>query len=184
MSRLRHSQNMEANLLNSCLQLWFLDMVIEIHWVFLIPLLTALVAIYITHNSDTEISYLTGAVTVFTLVLSLILAPWELQLLILLLVIAWSQKFWFKIDKGNVSESEKPQKREANSLVSDESSNSSVKENEDSIVGKYRGISWKKPNSQPISAPLPKANLKYRGICIDNQQNNKLQEQDWQAKEE
>lgn len=159
-------------------------MVIEIHWFFLIPLLTALVAFYITHNSDTEISYLTGTITVFTLILSLILAPWELQLLILALVIAWSQKLWFKVQKENVSENEKPQKKEANKLISEESTNSSVTENEDSIVGKYRGISWKKPNSYPIATSVPKANLKYRGNCIDNQQNNKSQEQDWQAKEE
>ncbi|MBE9166125.1 DUF4278 domain-containing protein [Pleurocapsales cyanobacterium LEGE 06147] len=158
-------------------------MTIEIHWIFLIPLLTALVAFYITHNSDAEISYLTGAVTVFTLVLSLILAPWELQLLILVLVIAWSQKFWFKVEKANISESEEPKKREENELVSDESSNSSVKENGDSIVGKYRGISWKKPNYQPIPAPLPKANLKYRGICINNPQNNELKEQARSTKE-
>lgn len=153
-------------------------MVIEIHWSFLIPLLTALVAIYISHNSDTEISYLTGAVTVFSLILSLILAPWELQLLILVLVIAWSQKFWFKVEKGNISDSKQPPTKEANSLDSKEFSNSSVTDNEDSIVGKYRGISWKKQNSQPVSVPLPKANLKYRGICIDNQQNDKLPEQD------
>jgi membrane protein implicated in regulation of membrane protease activity len=159
-------------------------MVIEIHWFFLIPLLTALVAIYITHNSDTEISYLTGAVTVFSLILSLILAPWELQLLILMVVIVWSRQLWLKGEKKNVSETEKPEKKEANNLVSNESSNFSDKNNEDSLVRKYRGISWKKQNSQPISAPLPKTNLKYRGIPIDNQQNDKLPEQDWQAKEE
>jgi hypothetical protein len=149
-------------------------MTIEIHWVFLIPLLTALVAFYITYHSDTEISYLTGAVTVFTLVLSLILAPWELQLLILILIIAWSQKIWFKLETTNISESHKSQKKEVNSLVSEGSTNSSAKEQESSIIGKYRGISWQKPNLPSLSTPLPKANLKYRGNCINNPQNNEL----------
>ncbi len=159
-------------------------MVIEIHWFFLIPLLTALVAIYITHNSDAEISYLTGAVTVFSLILSLILAPWELQLLILMVVIVWSRQLWLKGEKKNVSETEKPEKKEANNLVSNESSNFSDKNNEDSLVRKYRGISWKKTDSQSPVVPPTKANLKYRGISIDNQQNDKLPEQDRQAEKD
>ncbi len=149
-------------------------MTLEIHWVFLIPLLTALVAFYITYNSDTAISYLTGAVTVFTLVLSLILAPWELQLLILVLIIAWSRKIWLKLETTNIHEQDNSQKQEVNKLVNDKSDNSSIEEHKNSIIRKYRGISWQKPNLPPLSNPIPKANLKYRGKCLNNPQNNEF----------
>nr|ADN13378.1 conserved hypothetical protein [Gloeothece verrucosa PCC 7822] len=53
--------------------------------VFLIPLITALVTGYIAYTANDEITYLTGAVTVIFLLVSLILAPWPVQLLILLI---------------------------------------------------------------------------------------------------
>lgn len=55
--------------------------------VFLIPLTTGLVAGYIFKNSADEMAYLMGAVTIICLILTLVLAPWQIQLLVLILVL-------------------------------------------------------------------------------------------------
>lgn len=54
---------------------------------FLIPLTTSLVAGYLFKKSADEMAYLTGLITIVSLILSLVLAPWQLQLLILMLVL-------------------------------------------------------------------------------------------------
>lgn len=57
------------------------------HLFFLIPLVTSLVAGYLFNNSADEMAYLMGSITVVSIVLSLVLAPWQIQLLILMFVI-------------------------------------------------------------------------------------------------
>lgn len=64
--------------------------------IFLIPLMTGLVAGYISYTANDEITYLTGTATVISLLVSLILAPWPLQLLILLLTIN-VRKHWYQL---------------------------------------------------------------------------------------
>lgn len=59
---------------------------------FLIPLTTAIVAGYIFKNSADEMAYLTGLVTLVSLILSLVLAPWQLQLLVLMLVLVSTKR--------------------------------------------------------------------------------------------
>jgi hypothetical protein len=54
---------------------------------FLIPLTITLVAGYIFKNSAADIAELMILATVFSLILSLVLAPWQLQLLVLILVL-------------------------------------------------------------------------------------------------
>lgn len=54
---------------------------------FLFPLTISLVAGYIFKNSADEIAYLMGSVTVVSIILSLVLAPWQLQLLVLMLTL-------------------------------------------------------------------------------------------------
>lgn len=59
---------------------------------FLLPLLTALVSGYLFQKSTDEIGYLAGGVAIISFVISLILAPWEIQLLLLLVVLVSTQK--------------------------------------------------------------------------------------------
>ena len=54
---------------------------------FLIPLTITLVAGYIFKDSAADIAELMILTTVFSLILSLVLAPWQLQLLVLILVL-------------------------------------------------------------------------------------------------
>jgi hypothetical protein len=54
---------------------------------FLIPLTISLVTGYIFKNSAADMAELMILATVFSLILSLVLAPWQLQLLVLILVL-------------------------------------------------------------------------------------------------
>ncbi len=62
------------------------------HLLFLIPLTTSLVAGYIFNKSAQEMADLSGSVAVISLILSLVLAPWQFQLLVLILVIISTRK--------------------------------------------------------------------------------------------
>lgn len=60
---------------------------------FLIPLTISLVTGYVFKNSATDMAELMILATVFSLILSLVLAPWQLQLLVLTLVLISSRQF-------------------------------------------------------------------------------------------
>lgn len=68
------------------------------HLLFLIPLATSLVAAYIFNNSADEMAYLMGSVTIVSIILSLVLAPWQIQLLILMFVIISTKQLLQQID--------------------------------------------------------------------------------------
>lgn len=59
---------------------------------FLIPLTTCLVCGYVFKKCADEMAYLTGSVTLVSLVLSIIIAPWQIQLLVLFLVMSSTKK--------------------------------------------------------------------------------------------
>ena len=63
---------------------------------FLLPLFTALVSGYICKQSTDEIGQLAGVVAALSLIISLVSAPWEIQLLLLLAVLFVSPKFPWK----------------------------------------------------------------------------------------
>lgn len=63
---------------------------------FLIPLTTGLLSSYVSLTNKEDISYIFGVIAGGSLILSLILAPWEIQLLILLLVIVNIRQLWLK----------------------------------------------------------------------------------------
>lgn len=62
------------------------------HLLFLIPLTTGLVAGYIFKDCADEMAYLTGVLAAISLILSLVLAPWQIQLLILMLVMTGTRR--------------------------------------------------------------------------------------------
>jgi hypothetical protein len=59
---------------------------------FLIPLCTALVTGYLFKKSTDEIAYLAGMFTVISLILSLVLAPWQIQLGLLIIVLIMTNR--------------------------------------------------------------------------------------------
>ncbi|MBK1986122.1 hypothetical protein A0J48_000895 [Sphaerospermopsis aphanizomenoides BCCUSP55] len=64
---------------------------------FLIPLFTGLITGYFLNKKNDEIAYIAGVFTAVTLILSLIIAPWQLQLGLLVLVLVGSNNLLRKI---------------------------------------------------------------------------------------
>ena len=59
---------------------------------FLMPLITGLITGYFWHKHNNEVAYIAGIVTAVTLILSLIVSPWQIQLGLLVLVFFFSNK--------------------------------------------------------------------------------------------
>ncbi|BAZ47963.1 hypothetical protein I8748_02530 [Nostoc sp. CENA67] len=59
---------------------------------FLVPLFAGLVTGYFSKKCTDEIAYFTGLFTIISLILSLILAPWQIQLVLLVLLIVGSNR--------------------------------------------------------------------------------------------
>ena len=66
---------------------------------FLIPLCTALASGYLFKKCSDELAYLTGVLTIVSLVLSLVLAPWQIQLVLLIVVLLTTNKLLRNNDK-------------------------------------------------------------------------------------
>ncbi|MBD2493018.1 hypothetical protein [Nostoc sp. FACHB-280] len=67
--------------------------------VFLIPLFTGLATGYLSKKCSDELAYLTGVFTIISLVVSLVLAPWQIQLLLLVFVFVSTNKLLRDNDK-------------------------------------------------------------------------------------
>ncbi len=120
---------------------------------FLIPLFTGLVSGYIFQKSTDEIGYLAGVAAVISFVVSLILAPWEIQFLLLVVVLVSTHKLLqqnesrikLQSDRDRVLASPQPQievpckYRGANYEPHD----TVTEVTEGEIVGKYRGSPWR-----------------------------------------
>ncbi|ADI63973.1 hypothetical protein [Trichormus azollae] len=59
---------------------------------FLIPLFTGLITGYFLNKENDEIGYISGVLTAISLIFSLILAPWQVQLGLLVVVLFGSKK--------------------------------------------------------------------------------------------
>jgi c-di-AMP phosphodiesterase-like protein len=59
---------------------------------FLIPLFTCLISGYIFKKGVDEITYFAGILAVISLIISLVLAPWQIQLLLLIVVLITTQR--------------------------------------------------------------------------------------------
>jgi predicted membrane protein len=115
---------------------------------FLIPVAIFLIAGYIFKNSSDEISYLAAAISLISFFFSLVLAPWPIQLLLLVLIVFSGRGQ--SVPSEDVVESQEEEKikllyRGAN--YEPPSPTSEVTEVE--IKGKYRGQIWK--NRQLLS---------------------------------
>lgn len=59
---------------------------------FLVPLFTGLLTGYLVKQTNDEIAYIGGVFAIICLILSLILAPWQIQLILLVLVLVSTRK--------------------------------------------------------------------------------------------
>lgn len=101
---------------------------------FLIPLFPGLIAGYIFKKCADEVGYLAGIFAIVSLILSLILAPWQIQLMLLIVVLAAPKKLQPNESKLKVEHNpEKLNSAENNELVL--SASNADKE----IIRKYLG---------------------------------------------
>jgi hypothetical protein len=152
-------------------------------WYFIIPLGLALVVFYILKHATDEIAYIATAILVVSLIVSLIIAPWQFQLLLLLLVLLSNIRIWQKTEELDDDLSPADPKinmsyRGINYEVQPKSAiprsgslagiaaNEEVKEAE-MVIGKYRGQVLKthpSKNTQVQSETTRNFEIQYRGI--------------------
>ena len=132
---------------------------------FVIPLIVALISVYFYQKSDEEISYLTGSVTVISLILSLVLAPWELQAGILVLAIVLVRNLWNKIEQQREMNEDSPEIQQENGKPNLKDALADH-ENQPKTERKYRGVTLNRDGEDvdPIKIKPPKTQLKYRGV--------------------
>jgi hypothetical protein len=134
---------------------------------FLIPLMAGLGTGYISFIVDQEIAYLTGTISFFSLILSLILAPWQIQFVILLLVIFKSRKLWKLLENAT-----KEEEAQFNDSVIATTTNSSLsQESEEQIIYKYRGVLYQHPSQETDNH---EKQGKYRGIPWQKKDENQI----------
>ncbi|HAE05726.1 MAG TPA: hypothetical protein DCG18_02985 [Richelia sp.] len=63
---------------------------------FLLSLCTGLLSSYIYRRCNDEVGQLAGVIAAISLIISLVLAPWEIQLLLLLIVLLITPKLLWK----------------------------------------------------------------------------------------
>ncbi|GBE76112.1 DUF4278 domain-containing protein [Microcystis aeruginosa LEGE 11464] len=138
-------------------------------YLFLLPLFTAALAAYFWQKSSDEIAYLASAATVISLVLSLVLAPWQIQLLILLTVVIVVTFLWQgREEQKNVPvptpETAGEKKYRGAAYMEQTVAEAPVKER----GGKYRGAEVKITNNPTVANPIRSSSLKYRGAGSAN----------------
>lgn len=131
---------------------------------FLIPLFTGLVTAYIYKKSTDEIGQIIGVVAAVSLVLGLILAPWQVQLLLLVVVLVSTKKL-LQQNEYKLKQQEKEQEQfnsgHHQEVISSQAAkieheathkyrgsyyqatDISVEVQEGEIIGRYRGLPWR-----------------------------------------
>ncbi|MGK7944962.1 MAG: DUF4278 domain-containing protein [Microcystaceae cyanobacterium] len=155
----------------------------SISWLFLIPLITGVISGYISYYLMDEIAYFTGAFSLICLLIGLLIAPWELQLLILVVVLIAVRLFWLKLN---------PSEQESNELVEEGESTPSDHRTYRGIAypsqgvetqnqmkrskkGTYRGIPWsnnQKKTEVRSESYQSQFIRKYRGITLNNSEDS------------
>ncbi|BAY11658.1 hypothetical protein [Calothrix sp. NIES-2098] len=78
---------------------------------FLVPLCTALLTGYLVKQSNDEIAYIAGVFGFICFILSLVLAPWQIQLLMLVAVLITTNKLLSKNEYQLPNTTEKESRR-------------------------------------------------------------------------
>jgi hypothetical protein len=138
------------------------------HWLFIIPLGMGLASGFYTLRSSDELNNsLIGTFTLICLLISLLIAPWELQLLIALLVIAAARYYWLQIDaKSDTIQPSVPPDLDFKT--------SSTSKEEIGSVRTYRGVAYEADSPPSIEQPTLKTKPEapspriYRGVAYDN----------------
>jgi membrane protein implicated in regulation of membrane protease activity len=134
-------------------------------YIFLLPLVIAVLTAYIARNSSDEITYLTTFVALGGLLLSLILAPWQIQFLILIAAVVVGALLWQRRENEafELPVSENPGEKKYRGVAYKEVIEEVI---EGETEGKYRGATVKISHQPSIAAPIRPSALKYRGASV------------------
>jgi hypothetical protein len=111
-------------------------------WVFLISLAIVLICAYICQHSSDEIAALATSILLISLFLSLLCAPWQIQCLLLILVLLSNQRYLLRSEPiAKPQEEKKPQLTYRG--IQYEPTPPPVEVSHEEIVGKYRGQVWR-----------------------------------------
>ncbi len=142
------------------------------HWLFLIPLATGLMSGYLSYCLLDEIAYLTGALAAICLILCLLIAPWQIQLLILVFGFIAARTLWLKIQRQVIPQMDNlidniPQ-RTYRGIPYATDIKEEIAEQDYKKEGTYRGKHWESNNTVLEKAENTKFIRKYRGIPLGN----------------
>lgn len=114
---------------------------------FTIWLVISLIAVYIYANSDDEMAYLSATISVVSIIASLVLAPWQIKLLLLVLLLMSQQLRGLKnsIVPSQTNKVVKLSDRESNPKPTAEEKQQDLVEtaNRQTFELKYRGVGIK-----------------------------------------
>jgi membrane protein implicated in regulation of membrane protease activity len=133
--------------------------------IFIVSLAISLIAYYVFEHSADEISYLSAAISLVGLLVSIVSAPWQLLLLLFLLVAIAGRQLWWP-QKANLDLKQNQKVKPDSPQVKNNPSASSIKVTEGAMGGKYRGQIWKSGNQQQTPVSNSEFELKYRGAPI------------------
>ncbi|HAG85100.1 MAG TPA: hypothetical protein DCL61_29115 [Cyanobacteria bacterium UBA12227] len=137
---------------------------------FMIPLSTFFVAVYIFKKSADEIAYISAAIALVSLLLTLLLAPWQIQLSLLILILFSNRRKPLSSESSFESESTTQEKVKLLYRGANYELNSPTPDMiEDEITGKYRGQVWIAHDLVKSTVVQPTLNIKYRGVCVATQ---------------
>ncbi|MGA1622687.1 MAG: DUF4278 domain-containing protein [Synechocystis sp.] len=140
---------------------------------FLLPLGIGLIVGYKSLGSNHDIAHIVAVFAVINLLISLLLAPWEIQIILLVVVAIAVRLLWIKFESKGESDSSaaladsqlsKLQYRGIGYQAPETSDVSEKKASQEKVVKCYRGINYQSPESSAAAPPeLPKTVIKYRG---------------------
>ncbi|MBD2541055.1 DUF4278 domain-containing protein [Coleofasciculus sp. FACHB-SPT36] len=148
---------------------------------FIMPLAITLLAVYILQNSADEISYLAAAISLVGLFVSLVVAPWQIQVLLLLVVLLSARRLLQQcqpvVDAQFEAQSEPKIEPQSEFQEDDktqlsyrginyESTPAAVEVAEVEVTGKYRGQVCKVRKTENMPVSQPTSGLKYRGATV------------------
>lgn len=141
----------------------------EIHHIgFLIPLALALGARYVAQQSEAEIAYLTAVLTLIFLLISLLLAPWQIQILLLLITAGAVRQFWLQLQPDPTALGAAAKNRQYRGISYEAPATPPPPTPQGEKVAQcYRGVNYSAcPAAVPAPETKPPAALKYRGVTL------------------
>lgn len=139
-------------------------------WYFIISLAIFLICIYICENSADEIRYLAASIAALCCILTVVLAPWPIQVLLLLLILLSNRRHYLSSESQEESHEPKKAQLMYRGATYKLTSSSQDVMTEVEMTGKYRGQVWTAHDLVNTTALQPTASPHRQAISITTPQ--------------